>query len=514
MKHKDVKEKKPNLIKRIINLNKRTYFFLRDKIRKSIRMELMLAFSICLLAAVIVSSITNGIINNSNSNAEIDYSSGIESINSQAERISYDINSGNYSVNDTITIQRTIDNINNSDSQCKIYICDLEGKVLFKSKNALENNIDIYSTIKNASTLKKVEYEKTNYGTRNSTISQNDIYTAFYPSTLKDQRVYVIVNGVPEGSIVYDKDNFSFEAIIIGVFVFILLFYYITKKKMMYIEEISKGIIEISKGKLDYKVKIIGQDELSSLSGYINEMAHDLSVNIEEERKAERTKSELITNVSHDLRTPLTSIKGYLGLIMENKYKTEDELKNYVDIAFKKSEKLEKLINDLFEYTKLESSHVSLNKSKICLNELLDQLLFEMQPLCDEDGVTLNKTYLTDRAYVNIDGDKTVRVFENLFTNAMRYGKKPCTINLRVYESDDNIVTEVENPCENMSKEQLDRIFERFYRVENSRSEETGGSGLGLAIAKSIVTLQGGNLTASLKDDLIIFTVTLKKDIS
>lgn len=511
MKHKTAKEKKPNIIKRTITLNKKIYFIIKEKVSKSIRMELMLTFSICLLSAFIAYSITDGLLKNTNRYARIDYTSGIESINEQADKISLEINNGNYSINDVSNIQGIIDNNSYNNEDSKILICDLEGKVLFKSKNAQENSIDIYNTIKNATKIKNLEYERANDGKYTSTISQNEIYTAFYPSTLKDQRVYVIVTGAPQGSIVYDKNGHSFEAVILGILIFILLFYYITKKKMMYIEEISKGIVEISKGNLDFKVKILGQDELSSLSENINSMAHDLSINIEEERKAEKTKSELITNVSHDLRTPLTSIKGYLGLIMENKYKTEEELKSYTDIAFKKSEKLEKLINDLFEYTKLESSHVKLNKSNICINELLDQLLFEMQPFCDEDGITINKIYDTDKGIVSIDGDKTVRVFENLFTNAMRYGKKPCTINLRVYEKDNNVVIEVENPCENISKDQLDQIFERFYRVENSRSEETGGSGLGLAIAKSIVTLQGGTLSASLSEDLIIFTVTFEK---
>ena len=138
---------------------------------------------------------------------------------------------------------------------------------------------------------------------------------------------------------------------------------------MRYIDLVSDGLLEISKGTLNYRIKKYGDDELTSLSNNINFMAEELKNKMEMERQAQGTKSELITNVSHDLRTPLTSIKGYLGLIKEKKYLEEHQLEQYINIAYNKSEKLEVLINNLFEYTKLTSNGTNLNVQNIALVE-------------------------------------------------------------------------------------------------------------------------------------------------
>lgn len=129
------------------------------------------------------------------------------------------------------------------------------------------------------------------------------------------------------------------SAFLLAVIVFIFGFLFITKRKMNYIEEISKGLLQISKGNLDYRVKRVGNDELALLADNINYMAKELTDKIEKERKIEKAKNDLITNVSHDLRTPLTSIMGYLGLIKE-KFKSEKELMEYASVAYTKSEKL------------------------------------------------------------------------------------------------------------------------------------------------------------------------------
>ena len=511
MKHKDkeVIEKKPGLFKRIHLRNKKIYLYIKGKILKSIRLELMLAFVICILSALIVASITNNSLRKTDKYAHVDYREGIQSINDFASRVSNNIGSQQFTKDDTEKITKYLDDTSYNNENKKILICDLDGKVLFKSKNASETSIDIYNTVKN--TTRFISYNFSGNDDNYDYVERNNIYTVLYPTELKDEKVYLVVSAAPEGNIVYYKSGGTPEGFLLGVVTFISLFYYITKKKMKYIEDISKGLMEISKGDLDFKVKLQGQDELCNLSQNINYMANELSIKIEDERRIERTKAELITNVSHDLRTPLTSIKGYLGLIMDNKYKTEEALNEYVNIAFQKSCKLEKLINDLFEYTKLEGNNVKINKANVCINELLDQLIFEMQPLCDEAGIDITKYYMVEKGIVNIDGDKTVRVFENLLTNALRYSKKPGGILVKVYEIDEKIAIDVENPCDDITEEQLQRIFERFYRVDSSRNQETGGSGLGLAIAKSIVNLQGGELLAKKREGNIVFTVTFDK---
>ena len=139
---------------------------------------------------------------------------------------------------------------------------------------------------------------------------------------------------------------------------------YVMRRKVKYIKEIANGILEISKGNLDFQIAKKGQDELSLLADNINIMSEQLKTQIEEERKAETTKYELITNVSHDLKTPLTSIMGYLGLLKDEKYETHAQMKEYLDIVYGKSEKLKNLIEDLLEYTKFVNGAVQLKNAK------------------------------------------------------------------------------------------------------------------------------------------------------
>jgi signal transduction histidine kinase len=236
-------------------------------------------------------------------------------------------------------------------------------------------------------------------------------------------------------------------------------------------------------------------------------MTEKLKNKIENERKVERTKNELITNVSHDLRTPLTSIKGYLGLIKEKRYMQEEQLQEFIDIAYNKSEKLEILINDLFEYTKLMGDKVILDKQSISLNGLLQQLIDELSPISEENNLTIVHQFINENVIVNVDPNKTVRVFENLLMNAIRYSLKPGKIEVTLGKEEDYALVNIKNKCEDLSEEELLRIFDRFYRVEKSRASDTGGSGLGLAIAKNIVELQGGSIKVEYKDGYISFTV-------
>lgn len=316
-----------------------------------------------------------------------------------------------------------------------------------------------------------------------------------------------------ESKIEYDHDrNMDGRLLSVGVsfLSFLIIFYLVTSKKMKYIEIVSIGLLEISKGNLDYRIKKYGKDELSTLADNINYMAEELKTKIENERKAEKTKNDLITNVSHDLRTPLTSIKGYLELIKNKKYTQENQLDQYANISYNQAEKLEILINDLFEYTKLANNAVKFDKKDIALNDLLDQLIEELVPICENAAVTISKEFIKEKVMVNVDPNKVVRVFENLFINAIRYSTKPSEIKIILTVINGFSLVSIQNKCEKISDDNLSKIFDRFYRVEKSRSSDTGGSGLGLAIAKSMVELQQGFIEAKYKDGYISFNVKFK----
>lgn len=289
----------------------------------------------------------------------------------------------------------------------------------------------------------------------------------------------------------------------------IVWFFFLSRNMIRYLEEISSGLQDISLGNSDVEIPIKSEDELGDLAANINNMSLRLHAAIKEERNAEKSKNELITSVSHDLRTPLTSVLGYLELIVNDRYRDEVELRYYVDIAHEKALRLQNLINDLFEYTKISYGGFTLKTSLIDLRELLEQLVEEFVPALQAAGMQ-SRLYIPGRHYmVSADGDLLVRVFENLMTNALRYGQSGKYVDIEISRADPHIAVQVANYGEPISEKDLPHLFDRFYRVEQSRSAKTGGSGLGLAIAKSIVELHGGTISVQAGQQRTVFEVTL-----
>ncbi|AAK78544.1 MULTISPECIES: sensor histidine kinase [Clostridium] len=499
-------------MKKIFKPFLKLYSFSKKKVVKSIRLELVVTFGICLLAAFILGSWYTGYYNDKHMMAEVDYSSGIQRISSDMEDLKGMLDGKNSSDE----INKMIDS--GAKDDIKVYLTDTEGKVLFKSSNAKEKKIDIHDLIVKSEKFKR-EYDKatvinTVNGIIKKTISLESVeqYNEIDGIKIDNKNAYIIVSGIPKQKITYIRPGYSpFLSGIIAVITFVFIFYFLTNRKMEYIESVSNGLVEISKGNLDYRIMLMGEDELKNLADNINSMASELQKRIEKEREAEKTKNDLITNVSHDLRTPLTSVKGYLLLLKDKKYRDSNEFQDFIEIAYNKSEKLENLINDLFEYTKLSNRVIELNKVSICLDELLEQLVEELYVICKENNTEIEKEITEKNIFVKVDGDKMVRVFENLLMNAIRYSKKPGKIKLKVEDQKAYVIVTVENECEHINNQELKKIFNRFYRRDKSRSEATGGSGLGLAIAKSIVELHNGEIWAESREETISLFVKLFK---
>ena len=238
-------------------------------------------------------------------------------------------------------------------------------------------------------------------------------------------------------------------------------------------------------------------------------MAEKLLANIEKEKQIEKQKSELITNVSHDLRTPLTSIMGYLRLLGDAKYENKEQHDEYIKIAFSKSEQLKMLIEDLFDYTKLTDENMVLDSQEVCMNELLDQLIEELVPQAEEHNLSFVKEFEEDRMYAVVDSEKMVRVFENLLINAIKYSIDKAEIQVSLQREEQHIKISIANHSEEFTKTELENVFERFYKKDQSRSRAVEGSGLGLAIAKSIVELHKGEIRAEYGNGVIQFIILL-----
>lgn len=282
-----------------------------------------------------------------------------------------------------------------------------------------------------------------------------------------------------------------------GTFLFIIFFFIYINSMVRYIDEISVGLQEISAGKLTHQIHVKSTDELGDVASQINFMAAQLRSSMDEERAAMKAKNDLITGVSHDLRTPLTSIIGFLQYIEDDRYKDEVEFRYITNIVYDKSLSLKKLIDDLFEYTRITSNEIPLQFERIDLNPMLQQLAEELMPVLEQAGMHY-RIHTTDTpVIIKADAGELIRVFENLLSNAVRYGSDGQVIDIMVSENDGQAVVSVRNYGEPIPARDLPYIFERFYRVDKSRSKETGGSGLGLAISKSIVEIHGGTISVT-----------------
>lgn len=300
--------------------------------------------------------------------------------------------------------------------------------------------------------------------------------------------------------------------VLVGIVIFAVTFLLLQEKSISYISRISDAMSNISEGDLNTSVEVIGDDEFASMAENLNKMVEDLRNLMDKEREAERSKNELITNVAHDLRTPLTSIIGYLELLSGKVQMPPEMQRKYIDIAYSKAKRLEKLIEDLFGFTKLNYGKISMHMAKVDIIKLLSQLLEESYPNFADKGLSYELQSNVPAKVITADGNLLARLFDNLINNAIKYGADGKRVIVKVTAGSSSVQVSVTNYGYVIPAEELPLIFEKFYRVEQSRSTHTGGTGLGLAIVKNIVDMHGGTITVNSDLNGTVFTVTLQVD--
>lgn len=294
---------------------------------------------------------------------------------------------------------------------------------------------------------------------------------------------------------------------ITGIVLFICMVLLLSQGTIRQINQLMQGTQRLARGELDQEITVSSNDELGQMAVQINQMAKQLKLSLAEERMAVQSKNELISNVSHDLRTPLTSIIGYLRLVNEDHYKDEVELRYYTDIAYDKSLRLGGLVNDLFEYTRMGYSPI--NRVDINLVELLAQLAVDFSLTGQHEGVQVVFTPAAEKIMISSDGDKLMRTFENLLSNAVRHGREAGRVDLKVSQDPKFAIVQVVNYGPPIPQHAIPHLFERFYRADESRTDQTGGSGLGLAIVKTIVDAHHGTIQVTSTTELTMFEVRL-----
>ena len=311
----------------------------------------------------------------------------------------------------------------------------------------------------------------------------------------------------------------------ISFIVFVEIFFKLIDFTIEYIRKLRRSIQQVTSGNYGVQCEVEYDDELGSLAANINVLSKTLLAKEKEseklkekeraaldvERNAERQKNELITNVAHDLRTPLTTIVGYLELIKDDIALSKEDVHKYSGIAYEKSIRLQEMMDDLFEFTKLDNADIKLNKSMINLSGLIMQMTDEFYPSFKDCNITPIVDLPEENIYVQGDGQLLARVFDNLISNALKYGYHNTDLKIEVSGDEKYATVKVINHGDTIASEDIPLLFNKFYRTDSSRNSKTGGTGLGLAITKNIVDLHHGDISVTSDDQITTFIVKFNR---
>ncbi|TBL77312.1 HAMP domain-containing sensor histidine kinase [Paenibacillus thalictri] len=288
----------------------------------------------------------------------------------------------------------------------------------------------------------------------------------------------------------------------------IMFFFILTARYEVYFQKISSGIHHLANGDFTKRVSVDSNDEFADIARDINLAGEKLQKAVERGDFAESSKDRLVLNLAHDLRTPLTSVLGYLDFMLRDRDLSMEQIKHYAAIAYTKSQRLEKLIDELFEITRMNYGNLSIEKKPIDLSELLIQIDEMMYPLFEKNQLAA-KINVTPHLHIEGDGDLLARVFENLLTNAVRYGKDGQFVEINGFADAGEVVAQVVNYGDAIPEKDLPHLFELFYTGDQARSHQGGSSGLGLFIAKNIVEQHNGSISVQSSVIRTIFEVRI-----
>ena len=315
--------------------------------------------------------------------------------------------------------------------------------------------------------------------------------------------LYDLLDNIYE--LVFERAYFIFIIFGTTLIIVLSLLYKLLNKIFSYVFAVSESADKLFDKNVEY---INLPPEMVEVEKKLNHFKTEAIKNERLARENEQKKDELIVYLAHDIKTPLTSMIGYLSLLSEIKDMPQEQRNRYIDIALDKSYRLEYLINELFDVARFNSEKIVLEKEEINLNLMLEQIADDFYPTLKEMNKKINFTS-DEKTILYADPDKLSRVFNNLIKNAVNYSKENTDIDISLLNKENQATVKITNKGKQIPKEKLDKIFEKFYRLDSSRTSKTGGSGLGLAIAKEIVELHGGRIYAESDMKETTFSVIL-----
>ncbi len=360
--------------------------------------------------------------------------------------------------------------------------------------------------------MKNEEFEKLK-----SSLAIKAIVKIIIYSVIASIIVSILIDGIYNDELAESIANFNYnlyhwcvanKILLIGLtylFIFVIISYIVIRNSNNNMVEIISAMDEILKNP-EKQVKL--SDNLVILENRLNNIRVDLISNQNKAKEALQKKNDLIMYMAHDLKTPLTSIIGYLTLLTDEKEIPKDLQEKYINIALKKALRVEELTNQFFDITRYNLQSMPITKQNIDLVFLLEQLIEESYPMLQEKNL---KCLLNTPKTIPFlgDGDKLARAFGNLLKNAISYSYESTNIQIEVKEDENKIKIIFKNKGDKIPEYKLEKIFDKFYRADESRTTSTGGSGLGLAITKQIIELHGGTIYAKNDNEFIEFYIEL-----
>ena len=295
--------------------------------------------------------------------------------------------------------------------------------------------------------------------------------------------------------------------LVIIIFVF-LLFHMLLDTYKRYFDEVVTGIDKL----MEERAAISLSPELESVEHKLSDVKRTLAERADKAKRAEQQKNDLVVYLAHDIKTPLTSVIGYLSLLDETPDMPDEEKVKYIHTAWEKANRLRNLVNEFFEITRSHSESLPLQKTKVDLYYMIAQISDELYPQLNACGKII-ENHVDEDISVYGDSDKLARVFNNILKNAISYSEENSVIKVSARELSEWTVIQFENDGE-IPEDKLNVIFDKFCRLSNARLSETGGSGLGLAIAKNIILLHGGQIKAESSNGRTAFIVEIPSDSS
>lgn len=335
------------------------------------------------------------------------------------------------------------------------------------------------------------------------------------------------LNDGSEGSIFLITDTYMLDKLITKIFFLIVLTvilifiatdgfltYHVSKSITVPLNGLKDAALKIKEGNMDFQLRYDNGDEFGEVYSAFEDMRKKLKASDEIQKQYEKNRKELISNISHDLKTPITSIKGYVEGIMDGVADTPEKMDRYIKTIYTKANHMDKLIDELFLFSKLDLNKIPFEFEKIDLKEYMLDSIDELEFDLEKQGVSLNYSSQVDKPlYVKADRQQLKRVILNIIGNSIKYmNKDDRHIDISLEETKDFAVITIRDNGMGVPKEDIPFIFDRFYRVDPSRNTSTGGSGLGLAIAKRIIEEHGGSIWMDSEDNKgTSVTFTLKK---